>query len=177
MDVPADDNVHIITQYRDDGKSEFVPLADQTKPEMHAIEGCGVVQDLYQTVGFPPDVADNGQDVAASIQMRKEGLLDTGRITVDGGMISEIVHIQPGGSSPMHRTRTLDLAVVVDGSVELELDNGDKRTFKQGDSIVLRGAGHKWMNHSARWVKLFSATIDAAPIVVNGKTLEETWEL
>ena len=123
MATPIDDNVHVITQYREDGKSEFATLGDETKPKVHIIEGAGAVQTLYQTIGFPPNVADNNHDIPASMRLREEGLLGTGRITVDNGSIAEIVHIKPGGASTMHRTRTLDLAVVIEGTVELELDN------------------------------------------------------
>lgn len=181
MSQRKDTNVHVITQHRADGKSEYAPAADQTPAKYHAIEGCGLVQDLFATTGFPPSVSDtnDSKDMEATVKVREEGLLHTGRITVDNGLVAEMVLLEPGGSSSMHRTRTIDLIVLVEGEVELELDGGERRRFKQGDTMVIRGAGHKWTNVSGegKWAKLFAATIDAKPVEVGGKVLEESWEL
>jgi quercetin dioxygenase-like cupin family protein len=35
---------------------------------------------------------------------------------------------------------------VIDGEVELELDDGEVRTIRKGDLVVQRGTVHKWTN-------------------------------
>jgi quercetin dioxygenase-like cupin family protein len=38
----------------------------------------------------------------------------------------------PGSKAPMHRTKSIDYAVILEGEIELELENGDKRLLKTG---------------------------------------------
>jgi hypothetical protein len=48
----------------------------------------------------------------------------------------------------MHATRTIDVGLVLDGSVELELDSGEVRTLAAGDWYVQNGTRHRWRNRS-----------------------------
>ena len=52
--------------------------------------------------------------------------------------VCEIIWARPGASAPMHRTRSIDYGVVLEGQIELELDNGDRRLLKTGYSNVLQ---------------------------------------
>jgi mannose-6-phosphate isomerase-like protein (cupin superfamily) len=54
---------------------------------------------------------------------------------------------EPDGSG-MHRTRTVDYDVVVDGELWLELDGGQTRHLKAGDIVVQNGTRHAWRNRS-----------------------------
>jgi quercetin dioxygenase-like cupin family protein len=56
------------------------------------------------------------------------------------------VDLKPGASVAMHRTVSLDYGTVIDGEVELELDDGEVRTIRKGDLVVQRGIVYKWMN-------------------------------
>jgi hypothetical protein len=53
--------------------------------------------------------------------------------------------MQPGNTPVMHRTETLDYAIVLSGEVDLELDDS-KTTLKQGDVVIQRGTNHAWAN-------------------------------
>jgi hypothetical protein len=86
---------------------------------------------------------------------------------------------RPGVSSPMHHTQTIDYGVVLEGEVELELDNGETRVLKTGylsvpqvmilgsysrafrrDVFVQRGTMHAWHNrHATKWAKLFCVVV------------------
>jgi quercetin dioxygenase-like cupin family protein len=48
----------------------------------------------------------------------------------------------------MHRTLSLDYAVVLSGEIVLELDSGEEKTVREGEFIVQRGANHAWHNRS-----------------------------
>lgn len=48
----------------------------------------------------------------------------------------------------MHTTSTLDYIFILDGSLELGLENGEIRVVKKGDSVVQRGTAHWWRNIS-----------------------------
>jgi hypothetical protein len=46
----------------------------------------------------------------------------------------------------MHRTNTVDYAIVHDGEIWLELDGANLVHLKQGDIVVQNGARHAWRN-------------------------------
>ncbi|KAJ7885781.1 hypothetical protein B0H14DRAFT_2699030 [Mycena olivaceomarginata] len=81
----------------------------------------------------------------------------------------------PGMVSPLHRTVTLDYAIVFRGSVTLELEEGERITLNEGDTVVQRGTMHTWRNESKEWAKVYFVMTGAKPIEIDGKTLEETF--
>ena len=46
----------------------------------------------------------------------------------------------------MHKTNTVDYAVVYEGEMWLELDNGETLHLKRGDMVVQNGTRHAWRN-------------------------------
>jgi mannose-6-phosphate isomerase-like protein (cupin superfamily) len=48
----------------------------------------------------------------------------------------------------MHRTSTVDFAIVISGSITLLLDDQDV-TLAPGDVVVQRGTNHAWVNHAS----------------------------
>jgi quercetin dioxygenase-like cupin family protein len=52
----------------------------------------------------------------------------------------------PGDTSAMHYTHSLDLVIVIDGEVEVVLDD-QRTTLRQGDYLVQNGTRHEWRNH------------------------------
>ena len=54
-----------------------------------------------------------------------------------------IVDYGPGAETPTHHTDTLDLETVLDGSVELRLDDGVHH-LEPGDMVVMTGVDHAW---------------------------------
>ena len=85
------------------------------------------------------------------------------------------VDYHPGGEPAWHRTVTLDFGVVIEGELELELENGEKRLMKKGDVAVQRGTNHCWRNPSKTvFARALYVALDASPIVINGETLGES---
>lgn len=81
--------------------------------------------------------------------------------------------LRPGAQSPMHRTVTMDWAVILEGEMELALDGGETRRLKAGDSVVMRGTMHQWVNCSAEgWVRMVAFAQDIETVEVGGKVLE-----
>jgi quercetin dioxygenase-like cupin family protein len=65
-----------------------------------------------------------------------------------------------GGRHPMmHRTETVDYAVVLDGEITLILDDEEVQ-LKTGDVVIQRGTSHAWSNRSGRPVKMLYVLID-----------------
>jgi quercetin dioxygenase-like cupin family protein len=50
----------------------------------------------------------------------------------------------------VHQTATVDYGVVLDGEVDLELDDGVKIRLTAGDTIVQLGSRHAWRNPTDR---------------------------
>ena len=65
-----------------------------------------------------------------------------------------------GGRHPlMHRTETLDYAVVMEGQMTLVMDD-QEIVLNQGDVVVQRGTNHAWSNRSDRKVRMLYILID-----------------
>src|SRR3954467_15784843 len=68
----------------------------------------------------------------------------------------------PGAESPMHRTETVDVGVVLEGETWLLLDDGSETRVGPGDAVVQRGTNHAWANRSDRPVRMLFVLIDGA---------------
>ena len=65
-----------------------------------------------------------------------------------------------GGRHPMmHRTETVDYAIVLEGEITLLLDDEDVQ-LKAGDVVIQRGTSHAWSNRSGKNVKMLYVLID-----------------
>jgi quercetin dioxygenase-like cupin family protein len=60
----------------------------------------------------------------------------------------------------MHRTNTLDYAVVLCGEIWAVLDEGEV-LLKAGDVLVQRGTSHAWSNRTDRPARVAFVLIDA----------------
>ncbi len=65
-----------------------------------------------------------------------------------------------GGRHPlMHRTETLDYAVVLEGKITMMLDDSEVH-LEAGDVVIQRGTNHAWSNRSGKPVKMLYVLID-----------------
>ncbi|MBI4193636.1 MAG: cupin domain-containing protein [Betaproteobacteria bacterium] len=65
-----------------------------------------------------------------------------------------------GGRHPfMHRTETVDYAVVLSGEIHLLLDDEDIH-LKAGDVVIQRGTNHAWSNRSEKPCRMLYILID-----------------
>ena len=77
------------------------------------------------------------------------------------GVMVRFTEMEPGAESPMHRTETVDVGVVLEGETWLLLDDGSETRVGPGDAVVQRGTMHAWANRSDRPVRMVFAMIDA----------------
>jgi mannose-6-phosphate isomerase-like protein (cupin superfamily) len=61
-----------------------------------------------------------------------------------------------------HRTRTIDYAIVLDGEIDMLLDDSEVHV-KAGDVLVQQGTNHAWVNNSGKPCRI-------AFILIDGKT-------
>lgn len=94
----------------------------------------------------PPTSATPESEANLDIKNYQSQLSDPSPLNPPTGTSCTIIEVPPGAQVPMHRTRTLDHGVIIDGSTELVLDSGEKSVLKKGDVFVLRGTAHSWQN-------------------------------
>jgi quercetin dioxygenase-like cupin family protein len=76
------------------------------------------------------------------------------------GVMIRFTDMAPGAESPMHRTETLDVGVVLEGETWLLLDDGSETKVGPGDAVVQRGTNHAWANRSDRPVRMVFVLVD-----------------
>src|SRR5207248_6732367 len=64
------------------------------------------------------------------------------------GTIFRVVEYQPGVAPRMHRTETIDYAVVIAGEIDMQLDIGSVR-LRAGDVLVQQATLHDWVNRGS----------------------------
>jgi mannose-6-phosphate isomerase-like protein (cupin superfamily) len=60
----------------------------------------------------------------------------------------------------MHRTRTLDYAVILSGEIDMMLDDTSVH-LKQGDVIVQQATNHGWVNHGTEPCRILFVLMDS----------------
>src|ERR1700757_2838059 len=105
---------------------------------------------LYATSSLPSISAGGG---------RVADLLDLG--VPAGAMRWTVIDYAPGAAFSMHHTDTVDLDVVLSGTVDLILDDG-QHPLAPGDSAVVTGVDHGW-RAGPEGCRLSIITIGASP--------------
>ena len=77
-----------------------------------------------------------------------------------GGVTVRFTEMAPGAESPMHRTETLDVGIVLDGETWLLLDDGSETRVGPGDAVVQRGTNRAWANRADGPVRMVFVMID-----------------
>ena len=67
--------------------------------------------------------------------------------TIPNGSVCRISRFDPGVSPRMHRTESIDYAIILSGELDMELDYGKITKLKAGDVVVQRGTLHNWQNN------------------------------
>jgi quercetin dioxygenase-like cupin family protein len=71
----------------------------------------------------------------------------------------------------VHRTDSIDYAVVLSGEIDMELEKGEEVHLKAGDVLVQRGTVHNWVNRSKAPCVIAFVLVDAKPATAGGKVL------
>jgi hypothetical protein len=66
---------------------------------------------------------------------------------------------QPARHAFMHRTASIDYAIVMSGEIDMLLDVGEVH-LKSGDIIVQQGTNHAWVNNSQSMCRIAFVLID-----------------
>ncbi|RMZ76420.1 hypothetical protein DV737_g4796, partial [Chaetothyriales sp. CBS 132003] len=131
-------------------------------------DGSMAFQVAYTTSEFPVSM-NNDQDLAKSDALVASGKLG---LVNPNGTVCRVVDFAPGFTCAMHRTQSLDYGVVVEGSVELVLEDGPPTIMNRGDIAVQRHTNHAWKNASStEWARMVFMLQDSQPLTVEGSSL------
>ena len=146
----------VVTGHDRSGKS--IVVSDGTPPQNHAWKGRGVGADFFEIWNESEPVPELTSVPAREPTEREFTIMPT------AGHLLRIIDVYPlsdGGSrTVMHRTKTLDYAVVIEGEVVLILEDSEV-VLKKSDVVVQRGTNHAWENRSNRLARMAFFLIDA----------------
>ena len=133
----------VVTGHDPDGRS--VVLSDGPPPQNHAMSGAATGANFVEIWSTPQPVPELRSVPATEPNDRAFTIMPP------SGHLLRIIEIYPpkdgGKRTVMHRTRTLDYVVVIEGEVVLSLSDSEV-VLKQGDVVVQRGTDHAWENRS-----------------------------
>jgi quercetin dioxygenase-like cupin family protein len=74
-----------------------------------------------------------------------------------------VIDFPPGNHPRMHRTETVDYVIVIEGEIEMDMDDSTVK-LKQGDVLIQRGTNHAWANRSDKRARVAFVLVDAEPL-------------
>jgi quercetin dioxygenase-like cupin family protein len=89
-----------------------------------------------------------------------------------GGTVIRYVDFAPGYECVMHRTKSLDFGILVEGEIVSVLEDGTQIKMQRGDVWVQRGTMHAWRNEGEGWARMAFVLLDSEEVVVGGEVLE-----
>jgi len=79
---------------------------------------------------------------------------------IEKGITNSPVRGIPVKHPLMHRTRSLDYAVILSGEIDMMLDDASVH-LKQGDVVVQQATNHAWINHGAQPCRILFVLMDS----------------
>jgi hypothetical protein len=102
---------------------------------------------ILRVIDFPPEPKDPEE--------RKRRIAAT-----FGGLFKDAAHDKREGKHPgMHRTETVDYAIVLEGEIWAVMDEGEA-LLRAGDVLIQRGTNHAWANRSNSTARIAFVLID-----------------
>jgi len=155
----------IVTGHDANGKAVVATderLVGQSAPNRPYISRC----EIWSSDRTP---VDNSEAAAAA---QRAGFVKRYNYVGSGqGTVVRITEFQPDAPKFMHRTETLDYAILLEGECDLELDDGETVHLTAGDVVVQRGTMHAWVNNGAAPCVFAFILIDAEPVEAGGQKL------
>ena len=111
---------------------------------------------MWCTDAMPADIGigADAEDMGARI---------LGTAPPENGTRFIVMEFAAGIASEMHRTETIDYIAVLDGEIDMDIDD-DTVHMKAGDVMVQRGTNHAWCNRGDAPARVAFVLIDAQPL-------------
>lgn len=126
------------------------------------IAGC----EIWSTDRMPVD-----NSAAADAPQRAGFVKRYNYVGTGEGSVIRVTEFAPGAPKFMHRTETVDYAILLKGECDLEFDSGEIVHMKAGDICVQRGTMHAWVNNGPEPAVFAFVLIDAEPAEAGGQAL------
>src|SRR5262245_22543682 len=110
-----------------DSKGRAIVEIDDVSKHLRSARPGATACVVWTSQGFPID----------NTGAADEGARETGT-TLAGGTVFRILELQPGNTPRVHRTDSLDDAVIMSGEIDMELESGELTHLKAGDVVVQR---------------------------------------
>jgi len=151
----------IVTGHDENGKS--VILSDSDAPQFNSASNERVRYfEIWNTEGTPAPITAKPEkepnDRPLILPPPANGTIIR-IIDVFPGNHEKMKKRADGKSSAMHRTKTIDYGMVLEGEIHLLVDD-DERLMKTGDICIQRGTDHAWENRSGKVCRLMFVLID-----------------
>ncbi|PLB47650.1 hypothetical protein P170DRAFT_360870 [Aspergillus steynii IBT 23096] len=88
------------------------------------------------------------------------------------GSLIRVVDFPPHSVGHNHRTQSLDYAIIMDGEMEMQLDDGSRTKVQAGDVVVQQATMHQWHNVTDRVARVIFVLLPSEPFVV-GEALRD----
>jgi hypothetical protein len=101
---------------------------------------------ILRIIDFPPEPSDPAE--------RKRRIQAT-----FNGIFADAAHDKGAAHPGMHRTETVDYAIVLEGEIWAVMDEGET-LMKAGDVLIQRGTNHAWANRSQKTARICFVLMD-----------------
>ena len=146
----------VVTGHDENGKS--IVLSDGPPPQNHPMHGSEIGADFHEMWNDLSVIPQLSSTPASEPNERPFTIMPT------AGHLIRVIDIYPpqmgGKRTVMHRTRTLDYAVVIEGEVVLVLDD-EEVVLRNSDVVVQRGTDHAWENRTDKMARMVFFHVDA----------------
>ncbi len=162
----------VVTGHRD---GRAVVLFDSAAPNQKLRQASGLVSTLlWVTDEAPADISAKADRAALEIGVPPPPNGSIFRVVdfpPEGGtrsreaVLKEMGVADHGGArhAAMHRTRSVDYAIVIEGAIDMLLDDSEVH-LEAGDVLVQQGTNHAWVNRGDRPCRIAFVLIDAQEI-------------
>ncbi|GAA5442557.1 hypothetical protein Misp06_00731 [Microbulbifer sp. NBRC 101763] len=108
-------------------------------------------QQFWTTADLPVEIDSANSDKGA----RRAGT------TIAGGSIFKVVEFGPGVTPRIHRTDSIDYAVVLSGEIDMALGEDREVHLVAGDTLIQRATIHNWINRGTEPCRIAFVLISA----------------
>jgi mannose-6-phosphate isomerase-like protein (cupin superfamily) len=165
----------IVTGHGPDGRSKV--LLDSAAPNVRQRQAGNASTLLWVTDESPADLSGNADRAAREIGVppprrgtifriaefppgQGAPAIDNETLLRDFGIGNDVLRGHRPRDPSIHRTRSLDYVVVLEGEIVLMLDDAET-TLHAGDVVIQQGTNHAWNNRGAAICRLAMVFIDA----------------
>lgn len=148
----------VVTGHDERGRAMVVKdaVAENIVRKRPGYESCVI----WATETFPADNDDQTDGATRNVPT-----------SVPNGTVFRIVRYEPGVAPRVHRTDSLDYAIILSGEIDMELEKGDEIHLKAGDVVVQCGTVHNWIHRGTEPCVIAFILTSAMPMAVAGKTV------